>query len=234
MKNYLEIIKRVQLFINIIPEDIESLLNCLGAKTKKYTKGDYINYAGNDVTSVGIVLYGSVDIIKEDCFGRRIVLTRISDADIFGEVFACAGIKKSPVSVYSATDSEIMFIDYARIINTCSNSCNFHNKIIQNMIKLIAMKNLLLNKKIDFLVIKGLREKLVLYLFEQYNLQNNLSFSVSYDRAGLAEYLNVDRSAMSRELCKMRDEGLISFNKNNFTLIKLNELKKYYNDTLEE
>lgn len=234
MKNNLETIKKVQLFSDILPDDLESLLKCLGAKTKVYKKGDYINYAGNDVTSVGIMLSGNVDIIKEDCFGRRMVLTSISEADLFGEVFACAGIKKSPVSVYSTTDSEIMFIDYNRIMNTCSNLCDFHNKIIQNMIRLIAKKNLILNKKIDFLLIKGLREKLVLYLFEHYNLQRNLSFKIPIDRVGLADYLNVDRSAMSRELCKMRDEGLISFNKNNFTLIKLNELKKYYNDTIIE
>lgn len=229
MSNNSEVLKKVQLFNGILPENLESLTKCLGAKVRPYKKGEYINYAGNDVTSVGIILCGNVDIIKEDYLGRRMILTSLSEADLFGEVFACAGVKKSPVTIYSSTDSEIMFIDYNKIIKTCSNLCDFHNKIIQNMIELIARKNLILNKKIDYLVVKGLREKLVLYLLEQYNIKNSLTFNIPLDRSGLAEYLNVDRSAMSRELGKMRDEKIINFNKNNFTILNVKDLKEYYN-----
>ena len=219
------ILKKVKLFEGLSEQELEAVLQCLNAKTQKYTKENIIMLSGDNVKDVGIIVSGSIMIIKEDVAGRQNILAHLSEADTFGEVFACAGIKTSPVTVVVSSDCEVVFVEYKRLITTCNSSCNFHAKIIQNMLQLIAQKSLELNKKIDYLIINSMRQKLVMYLLEQYTIQQKNSFEVPLSRSELADFLNVDRSAMSRELGRMRNDGLINFNKNMFTLIDLQSLK---------
>ena len=173
--------------------------------------------SGDAVNFVGMILSGSVQIIKEDPDGRVAILTELSISDIFGEVFACAGISHSPVTIQASEDSEILFIDYNKIITSCSSACPFHARLIENMLKLIAVKNLLLNQKIEILSKRTTKEKLLCY----FDLQRGAArkFNIPFNREELARYLCVDRSAMSNELCKMRDEGLIRFIKNTFEIL---------------
>ncbi|MEI6602125.1 MAG: Crp/Fnr family transcriptional regulator [Clostridia bacterium] len=226
MNTKFEVLKQLQLFEEINPLDLNSLMNCLNAKYLSYVKGDYILSQGESFTGVGIILSGNVEIIKEDYFGKRTIITNLSAPDYFGEVFVCAGITTSPVSVVSATDTEIVVIDYQRIILTCSSSCNHHALLIKNMLKLIANKTLLLNKKINFLLIKGLREKISTYLLERFTQVNAQYFDIPFDRAALADFLNVDRSALSRELSRMKEEKLIDYHKNSFQIVNLELLKE--------
>jgi CRP-like cAMP-binding protein len=221
-----KILKRVKLFDGLSEQELESVLQCLNAKTQSYIKENIIILTGDSVKDVGIIVSGSVMIIKEDVKGRQNILAHLSEADTFGEVFACAGIKKSPVTVIVSSDCEVVFVEYRRLITTCNSSCSFHAKIIQNMLQLLAQKSLELNKKIDYLIINSMRQKLVMYLLEQYSIWQKSSFEVTFNRSDLAGFLNVDRSAMSRELGRMRKDGLIDFNKNMFTLIDLQSLKE--------
>ncbi len=218
-KSYLEILKQVKLFDSITEQELGPMLDCLGSKIKIFQKGDYILSAGDEVNSIGIVISGQVEIVKEDIMGRRTLISSLGQTDIFGEAMACAGIKKSPTSVLAGSRTAICFTDYSRVVTSCTSSCGFHSLLIQNMLKLMAHKNLFLNKKLDYLSLKSMREKLSSYLLDQYSLQRNTSFSIPLNREGLADYLAVDRSAMSRELGRMRDEGLISFERNHFQLL---------------
>lgn len=214
MENIFGKIKNNPLFDGISFEDFESLLNCLTTKTVRYKKNEIILLSGDIVNFVGLVLSGGIKIIKEDKGGNITILTELSSSELFGEVFACAGIEYSPVTVQASEDCEILFIDYKRIAISCAASCPFHAKLIGNMLKLIAKKNLLLNQKNEILSKRTIRGKLLLFFDNQRGMARK--FKIPYDREELANYLCVDRSSMSRELCKMRDEGLISFTKNKF------------------
>ncbi len=224
MKEYFHILKQVKLFDDIDSNDLNSMLHCLGAKTKKYNKNSIVCLAGDNINSIGIVLSGTLDIVKEDICGNRSLISRISTSHLFGEAFVCAEIKKSPVTIYSATKSEIMYINFKKLITSCRNSCTFHNRLIQNMLKIIAKKNLMLTEKLDYLGKKSTKEKIASYLINQLALQQKSTITIPYNRNELADYLNVNRSALSRELSKMRDEKLIEFQKNKFTILNVEKL----------
>lgn len=218
MKNYLDILHTSPLFAGINETDLSSLLSCLSARKKAYAKDVYILSADNTIKDVGIVLSGSVNIIKEDFWGNRAILAKMHLGEMFGEAFAFANLQKLPVSVVSSEKSEILFIDFKKITTTCSSACLFHSQLIQNILKIIAHKNIMLTQKLEHIVKRTTREKLLSYLSEQAIKQGTNSFTIPFNRQELADYLSVDRSAMSNELCKLRDEGIIEFSKNHFQL----------------
>lgn len=217
MKKIFEAIKDNPLFSGIGYSDFESMFRCIQARTQRYSEDDIILLSGDTVNFVGLILSGGVKIIKEDMDGNITILTELGVSELFGEVFACAGVDHSPVTVQASEDSEILFINYKKIITACSSACGFHTKLIENMIKLIAKKNLMLNQKIEILSKRTTREKLFMF----FDIQRGTAkkFTVPYSREEMARYLCVDRSAMSNELCKMRDERLIKFNKNKFEIL---------------
>ncbi len=217
MKKIFEIINNNPLFVGIAFSDFEPMLGCLSARTVSYQRDDLILLSGDTVSFVGLVLAGSVQIIKEDREGNVTILTELGVSDIFGEVFACAGIDHSPVTVQAAEDCELLFIDYRKIIKTCSSVCPFHARLIENMLSIIAKKNLILNQKIEMLSKRTTREKLICFFDMQRGMAKR--FTIPFNREEMAQYLCVDRSAMSNELSKMRNEGLILFNKNEFEIL---------------
>jgi len=216
-KSIFEVIKNNPLFSGIGCDELEKIFGCIGARTRSYRKNEYILFSGDIVDFVGLVLSGGVNIIKEDNDGNSMILAGLTESEIFGEVFACAGIDSSPVTVQSSIDCEILFIDYKKIISTCPSTCEVHSKLIENMLQLIAQKNLMLNRKIEILSKRTTREKLLMFLNTQRGTTKK--FSIPYNREELARYLCVDRSAMSNELCKMRDEGLLKFKRNIFEIL---------------
>ena len=217
MKQVFEAIKDNPLFAGIAFSDFKQMYSCLSAKTVSYKKGDIILFSGDTVSFVGLILSGSVQIIKEDIDGNTTILADLTVSELFGEVFACAGIDHGPVTVQAAQDSDILFINYRKIITTCSSACPFHTKLIENMLYVIAKKNIMLNQKIEILSKRNTRDKLLCFLESQGGMAKK--FTIPFNREEMARYLCVDRSAMSGELCKMRDEGLIKFEKNKFEIL---------------
>ena len=219
MKQYFEILKKVPLFAGILDEDIFDLLTCLNARVRAYSKGEAVFLTGEPAGAVGIVCAGGVQVIKEDFMGNRTILSKLESGDLFGEAFACGQIERLPVSVLSVAGSEILFIDYSRIVTTCSSACVFHSRLIENMLGVLASKNVMLNQKIEVLSKRSTREKLIAYLSAQAQKAGSNSFIIPFNRQELADYLCVDRSAMSNELGKLRDEGVLSFEKSRFALL---------------
>ena len=217
MKKIFETLKDNILFRGIAFSDFESMLNCLSAKTSRYEKDEVILMSGNTINFVGLILSGSVRIIKEDIDGHIDILADLGVSEVFGETFACAGISQSPVTIQASDDTEIMFIDYKRIITSCTAACPFHAKLIENMLSLVAAKNLMLNQKIDILSKRTTREKLMCFFDTQRGVAKK--FTIPFNRDEMAHYLCVDRSAMSNELCKMRDAGMIKFKRNEFEIL---------------
>ena len=215
-----EILQQCVLFDGIRQEDRSAMLGCLGAKVMEVRKNQVIFQEGDPADTVGIVLSGSVQMIREDYYGNRSIVARIETSGLFGESFACSDTETYPVSIVAAEDSRVMLIDSRRITTTCCNACEFHNRMIFNMLKLMANNNLTLTKKIEVTSKRTTREKLLTYLNAQAKAHNSDSFSIPYDRQGLADYLEVERSAMSAEISKLRRDGIIDTEKSRFRLLK--------------
>lgn len=218
IENYLHIIGYTPLFIDVNTKDLISLLKCMNSHIETFPKNDFIFFAGDEPGSIGIMLEGNAVIIKEDIFGNRTIVSKVETGDIFGEVFACALIDELPVSVEAVTESKILFMDYKRILTTCSSNCKFHNALIKNMLRILAQKNLYLNNKNDILSSRSMREKIMKFLETTASEKDSLTFQIPYDRQELADFLGVNRSAMTRELLKMKEDQLIDFTKNQFKL----------------
>jgi CRP-like cAMP-binding protein len=214
-------LKECPLFEGISETELDSLLECLSAVRRSYKKGAFIFQTEDKISSVGIVLSGSVQIIQENYWGNRTIIANVEQSGLFGEAFSCAEIEKIPVSVIAAEASEILFIRYQKIITNCPNTCAFHTKLIKKMIHIIARKNVMLMKKLEFLSKRSIREKLLSYLSEQSHQSKSSIFSIPYSRQELADYLCVDRSALSREMGILQDEGFLRFKKNSFELLSV-------------
>lgn len=211
--------KYAGLFAGISTDELSGLLSCLEVKTKQYEKKDIILLMEDKVDNIGLVIEGAVLIIKENVTGNQSIIDRIGQYELFGEAFVCAGIEKSPVTVIAAERCEIMWMHFRRIISTCPKACEAHSKLVENMMKLLALKILHINQKIEITSKKSIRDKLMTYLLLQADKAKSFDFTIPLNRSELADYLYADRSALSRELCKMRDEGLIEFKKNHFHMI---------------
>ena len=218
MKKEFDAVKDNRLFSNIGYSDFEKMFKCIGADTVSYKKDDMILLSGDPVSRVGLILSGSVKIIKEDANGRSTIVSESVTGEAFGEVFASADIDHSPVSVRAAEDTDILFMDHRKIVTVCPSACEFHGRLIKNLLKLVAEKNLMLLKKIDILSKRTTREKLLAFFDAHRGASKR--FTINYDRDELARYICVDRSAMSSELSKMRAEGLIKFSKNTFEILR--------------
>ena len=213
-----ETLARSPLFRDIAAANKAALLHCLEAKTQTYKKGELVLLSGDPLRHIGFVLSGGVKIIREDAEGNSAIIAELGAAEVFGEAFACAGVDISPISVLSSEDSEVLWINFRKVLGTCRNACSFHSQLIENMLRLIAEKNLLLSQKMDILSKRSTREKLLAFFDAQG--AGEKQFAVPFTREEMAQYLCVDRSAMSGELSKMRNEGLIRYKKNAFEILR--------------
>lgn len=219
MKKYIPVLKRTKLFSGVGEEDIASLLSCLGARKKEYKKGEYILREGEHISDIFILVEGKIHIQKDDYWGNRSILSVISVGEMFGEGYAAPESGALLNDVVAVEDSSVIFFDVKRILTTCSSACRFHNMIVQNMFFAISDKNRRLVQKLGHMSGRTTRVKLISYLSEEAKRQGSSAFTVPFNRQQLADYLCVDRSAMSNELCKMRDEGMIKFEKSRFELL---------------
>jgi len=217
----LSVLKACPLFKGIDEKNIKGVLKGLSSYTKAYEKDEYIFNNGDYVSHIGLVLYGSVYIIKEDFWGNRSIISKFSVSDIFAETYACLNTEPLGVSVVSAEKVEIMFLDIKEI-TTLSSHCKFHPIIMGNLLNIVSAKNLILSKKIDHITKPSTRGKLLSYLSSQSILNSKDAFEIPFNRQQLADYLSVDRSAMSKELSLLRKEGVLEFKKNKFRLLKKN------------
>lgn len=219
MQEFLPFLENCPLFDGISAADLTAMLGCLGARVTATKKDQVIFYEGNPATHVGIVLTGSAQILKEDFYGNRSIVGRVAAGELFGESFACAGVSALPVSVVAEQDSRIMLIDCRRITASCANACVFHSRMIFNLLRVTAAKNLVFHQKLDVISKRTTREKLMAYLMFQAKQSGSNRFTIPYDRQALADYLGVDRSAMSAELSKLRREGILECKRSYFKLL---------------
>lgn len=207
-----------RLFQGIREHEIEAMLTCFSAEERTYGKDAYIYRAGDVTGRLGVVMEGAVNIIKDDVWGNRKIIENIGGGQIFGETYACLKGEPLMVDVQASERSRILFMDVNRILTTCSSSCDFHNRLIRSLMYVLAGKNLMLTKKMDIITPKSLRERVMVYLSQESVKQGCRTVTVPFNRQQMADYLSVDRSALSAELSRMQRDGVISYEKNRFTI----------------
>lgn len=218
MKKYVPILKKNQLFTGIDDEELTSMLTCLNARLRTYQKGSYVFKQDTHLTDLAILTEGSLHIQKDDYWGNRSILGQIAPGELFGEAYLAPDSGALLNDVVAVEDSAVLFFEFRKILTTCANACRFHTIVIQNLFFAISEKNRKLVQKLAHMSGRTTREKLISYLSEEARRQNSDRFAIPFNRQQLANFLSVDRSAMSKELCKMRDEGLLEFDKNRFRL----------------
>ncbi len=207
------------LFEKISTEDLGRMFDCLGCHTGTFAKGEYILLENDSVPNIGIITQGKVEIIKEDIWGRRTILMRLKEQDMLGETFSCSRDNTSSVSYQAVANTTIVFMPFSRVMHTCRKTCAFHHRLIENMVSIIAKKNRRLMLKAEIISSRSLREKLMTLFSQMVEETGSYSFTLPMGRVALAEYIGSDRSALTRELKSMQDEGLIEFEKNDFTIL---------------
>ena len=219
MKEYLSVLKKCPLFAKIAEEDLLPMLGCLGAQVTRYSKRETVLSEGEPFHCIGIVLSGSVQVLRVDFYGNRSIMTEINPGELFGESFACAGVQAIPVDVVANEAAEVMFVNCQRVMGACCNACRFHQQLIYNLMEVMARKNLMFHQKIEITSKRTTREKLIAYLLLQAKQQGRSRFEIPYDRQELADYLEVDRSGLSAEIGKLRKEGVLNSCRSWFELL---------------
>ena len=217
-------LQNTPLFHGIREEEIRDLLNCLDAREQHFKKDEVILRAGSPTAEIGLVESGSVNIVVNFYWGTSNIFGHVEKGLIFAENYAAIPQQELLCDVVAAEDCDILFLNMGRMSTTCSKNCTFHNRLIQNLLRISAKKNLGLSTRMMHIAPKAIRDRLLSYLSEQAMKNESSHFQIPFDRQQLAEYLGVDRSALSNELSKMQKDGLITYNKNEFTL---NERAKY-------
>lgn len=213
----LTILTECALFHGLREAQIREMLPCLSARQSRFRRGQFLLRAGDRVAFAGILLSGEAEVLQEDFWGNRNLLAAVGPGDLFAEAFACTHAV-SPVSVLCKTDGSVLYLNVRAVFSPCEKACAQHKALSQNLIRVLAEKNMQLNEKAGFLSQRTTREKLLAYLSAQARRAGSASFRIPFDRQQLADFLSVNRSAMSAELSRMQREGLLCADRSSFTL----------------
>lgn len=219
MADFIEVLQSCALFEGIDGRDLQAMLGCLGGRVQDFERGEAILAADSRAECVGVVLSGAAQVVLDDFYGNRTIQNRVEPGEMFGEAFACAGVERLPVTVEGVRSGRVMLIRLRRITETCSNACAFHSRMVMNLLKAMAARNLQLNRRIEITSRRTTREKLMAYLMGQAQRARSSSFTIPFDRQALADYLCVERSALSAEIGRLRREGVLESEKSHFTLL---------------
>lgn len=212
------VLSRCPLFAGITAAEIAPLLECLAARKVAVEKNQTIFWEGDAATDMGIVLEGAVQVVRDDYYGNRTIVARLEAAGLFAEAFACAALDRYPVSVIAETASTVLILNCQRIMTVCSSSCGFHSRLIRNLLAIVAAKTIQLNQKLELLSHRSIRERLMHYLLGCAKKAGASQFTIPYDRQQLADYLCVERSALSAEISKLQKEGILESRRSWFLL----------------
>ncbi len=219
---YLQAVSKSVLFAGIEAKDVPHVLSCLSYSLVHFEKNSYIVKADAPFGGVCVVADGEAAVVRETGNGERLQVNVFRVGDMFGEIIAFCGADKWPSSIQAITDCVIMFIHPEHILDMCDRACSFHKIILANLVRVVSQKAFKLNKKVEYLTIKSIAGKLSKYLLEQSD--GRPTFTILLKREQLADYLNISRPSMSRELGRMRDEGIIEFYKETIRIIDMEKL----------
>ena len=216
--DYGPVLARCPLFRGMGAEDLPALLDCLGAAPRRVERGETVLAAGDPATHLGVVLAGRVQVSRLTAEGQRIVMGELGPGQLFAESFACARAETLPVTAVAAAGGAVLLLDSRRLAAPCSAACAFHARLISNLLSVLAEKNLFLAGKVEHLAGRTIKERLLSYLEELSARTGRDAVTVPFDRQALADYLCVDRSALSRTIGQLTREGVLEAERNRFVL----------------
>lgn len=218
MKDFLSVIRASQLFSGISEDELTAMLTCLDTRQTNFPKDTFLMRVGNTADSIGLLLEGSALIIQEDIWGNRNILSKAGPGQTFAAAYACAPGSVLNVSVVAETPVTAMFLNVGRVLNVCPSACAHHSRIIRNLLGELAEKNLRFSEKLTHMGQRTTRAKLMSYFSAGAQRLGKYEFDIPFSRQQLADYLAVERSGLSLELGKMKNDGLLDFHKNHFVL----------------
>ena len=220
MDSILQILSRSRLFAGIDPDQIEAVLGCLAPTRGSYARGETILKAQTATDAFGLVLRGSVMIVQIDYWGNRNIMAVQRAGDVFAESFAAQSDVSINVCVEAAEDCEALFFNLGRVLTNCPRTCAHHRQLIENLLMMISNRNRQLNEKITHLSQRTTRRKIMSYLSAQARGAGSAEFEIPFSRQQMADYLSVDRSALSAELSRLKAEGLLDYHRNAFRIMR--------------
>lgn len=220
MTEYLPELLKNPLFTGITEkEDLLSILISVNARVASYRNGNIIIGEGDEVNDIGIILAGEAQASMLDLSGKRFILSRLSTGNIFGDVLSVSSRQKSPVTVVATDTTTALLIPFVNIVGNRQSISYGDNRLLINLLNIISLKYFELQGRISCIIKPTLREKILFYLNSVSKRENNSAFCIPFSREALAEYLNAERSALSRELSAMKKEGIIDYYKNSFKIL---------------
>jgi CRP-like cAMP-binding protein len=223
LQKWLLSLRSCAIFRDISDSELQTMLECLKPLVSRYAAAETVALAGAPFTGLGIVLSGEVAVTKENAAGNRVIIAIFGPGELFGEIIAFAGDGRWPVTVVAQSDSEVMFLPPERIVGSCPRQCQSHHTLIMNMLRVFAGRALILNQKLEYLTMKSVRQKVSAYLWELHHKTGQTTFMLPLGRDDLADFLNLTRPSLSRELSRMRDDGVIDFHR---ASVKIKDLRR--------
>ena len=214
------------LFTGINQEELGTMLACINPVVRSYRKNECLTVAGENFLGVGVVFAGRAIVTKENAAGNRVIISTLQDGDLFGEMVAFSEKKVWPATVLAQQNSEVFFLPPEKIVGNCPRQCLSHRLLITNMLRIVSEKALILSRKVEYLTIKSLRGKIATFLLEQAKKMGAVTFMLPFNRNELADFLNVARPSLSRELGKMKAEGLIDFHGASVKIMDVEALRR--------
>lgn len=215
------------LFRGIRDRNLPSMIKCLQPRSADHQEGEYITTAGERLDGIGVVVAGKAAVTKENASGERVVMTILEPGDLFGEIAAFAEDPRWPATVQAQDVSTVLFVPRERIVGMCTENCPWHQVLIKNMLRIVSERALMLNQKVNYLSVKTLRGRISAFLLDHYKKTGRTTLTLTLNRNEMADYLNVSRPALSREMGRMRQEGLIDFHLSTFRILEPDTLKRY-------
>ncbi len=212
-------LSRTALFKGATQEEVAAMLTCLNARERTFAKGERIFRMGDTPREVGLVLGGSVRVENTDAWGNVTVLSRMGAGQMFAEAYACAPGVPMLVDAVAAQDCSVLFLDVGKIMTPCPHACTHHALVVRNLLGAVARKNIRLSQRALHTSPKTIRGKVLAYLSTQAAQAGSRAFEIPFNRQEMADYLGVDRSALSAELSRMQRDGLIATRRNHFELL---------------
>jgi len=219
MENIYTLAKQSRLFEGFDEKTFWELYACLRCRVTHYRRGEVLRHQGDAVRDASVVLYGEAQPASESISGAHSAAARLKPGNVFGYILMSAEHAASPVRITAASDLAVLHIPFADIMRGCGKNCEWHVQLRLNLLHVISETFLLQNRQLQYLKCNSLRERILLFLADARREAGTNPFTIDYDRETLAAYLHVNRSALSRELGRMRDEGVLTYYKNSFKLL---------------
>ncbi|MBU5256276.1 Crp/Fnr family transcriptional regulator [Tissierella praeacuta] len=222
MNKYLESLNKSILFRNLSKDEINHLISTVPYNISNYKKDDVIAIEEDDCSSLGIILYGTIEIHKPFPSGKIVTINNFEAGNVFGEALIFSGRHKYPATIISSSDSEIMYIKKEDIIRLMSSD----DRVLNNFVSVLSNRILMLNDRITNLSYDTVRKKIANIILVEYSKQKTKMITLPVCRKKMAELLNIPRPSLSRELIKMKEDGIIDYHKNKLKIIDIDLLEE--------